>query len=962
MEIVRQVGRIGGALAIAVLGSACGDDGASKGTASPGGAAGATIASLGGNMAPGCSTGLSQCATGCVDLRSDPANCGACGNACPVGMGCVAGGCICPAGTSNCDGLCVETLTDERHCGACGQACAAGQSCVSGSCQCQLGLTLCGSVCADLAADSANCGSCGNVCPTGQVCSLGQCTTGACLAGMTQCAGACVDLNLSLLNCGACGNACPAGQSCAAGVCVCPSGEPVCDGQCTDTSTDARHCGACGLACGVGQSCVAGVCTCPAGQSLCSGDCVDVGVDASNCGSCGAVCAAGEGCVAGACTGGGSGGIPGAGGTGTGGSGTGGMATGGTSSTGGALPVTGGSGGEPAAGGAGAANTGGAAPTGGSGGATGGTGASGGSGGGTNDCGVPVTETFNDSVSQGETLDYGPFDLEGSTAFEAVMTGQDDADLYVRFGAPPSASAYDCRPYDADANETCSLTVPASGGLTYVSVTGYQTAEYQLILSYTRRCCSTATDCEDANDCTTDTCANGVCAHSLSTGSCDDGNACTENDTCAEGICEGTPVQCPVGEICEEGVCVTAPELTFYTTSVQDDLDSGDRDVMAQELLELSYAEMGSNTNVSATELNTLLGRTDITTLYHTGHGFEGGIATANGSLSCVQVTAVNVQNAIFATCLTLTETAWQDKMAATSQSILGYTDLSYDGTDNEVAEDFGAALAQGDTYIRAWYSANVVQSLLSDRWCGYVREGGTIVEYSARIGAVPAASLRMDLEDVRPNVRVARALLADQRTFSRELGATADHQYVVSGDDGHFLEYYGDPGEFLQKSPVSIDQAIALADAFLGASLPPDAVLDDAYPVEATVGGSAAGVVAYRVRYMRMVDGMPLRTNGREHHIEVLVDAGNVTATSMLWPTLDVIQSPWSTALLGVSEALRRAFDELSRLVKSPIILVDVAPCFGSTAQGEIVPAYAFTDTEGGRIVVDARTGALVL
>jgi hypothetical protein len=409
-------------------------------------------------------------------------------------------------------------------------------------------------------------------------------------------------------------------------------------------------------------------------------------------------------------------------------------------------------------------------------------------------------------------------------------------------------------------------------------------------------------------------------------------------------------------------VCVTAPDLTFYTTSVQDDLDAADRTLMAQELLALGYAEMGSNTNVSAAELNTLLGRTDITTLYHTGHGFNGGIATANSSLSYSEVTTVNVRNAIFATCLTLTETAWRDKMSATSQSILGYTNESYDFTDNEVAEDFGAALAEGDTYIRAWYSANVTQSLLSDRWCGYVREGGDIVEYSARTGTVPAASLQARFEDVRPNVRVTAALLADQRTFSTQLGAFADRQYVVSGDDEHFFEYYGDAREFLQKAPTPIDPAIALADAFLGAELPSDAVLDDAYPVEATVGGSAAGVVAHRVRYTRVVGGMPLRTNGRQHHIEVLVDAGGIIATSMLWPRLDVIQSPWSEALLGVSEALRQALDELSRLVKSPIVLVDVAPCLGNTAHGEIVPAYAFTDADGAQFVVDAHTGALVL
>ena len=43
--------------------------------------------------------------------------------------------------------------------------------------------------------------------------------------------------------------------------------------------------------------------------------------------------------------------------------------------------------------------------------------------------------------------------------------------------------------------------------------------------------------CDDANPCTTDACADGVCTHSNNTSSCaDDGNACTD-DMCAAGVC-----------------------------------------------------------------------------------------------------------------------------------------------------------------------------------------------------------------------------------------------------------------------------------------------------------------------------------------------------------------------------------------------------------------------------------------
>lgn len=47
------------------------------------------------------------------------------------------------------------------------------------------------------------------------------------------------------------------------------------------------------------------------------------------------------------------------------------------------------------------------------------------------------------------------------TAGAGISTG--DADLYVRFGAPPNTTTYDCRPYLQGNYETCSIATPAAG-------------------------------------------------------------------------------------------------------------------------------------------------------------------------------------------------------------------------------------------------------------------------------------------------------------------------------------------------------------------------------------------------------------------------------------------------------------------------------------------------------------------
>ena len=61
----------------------------------------------------------------------------------------------------------------------------------------------------------------------------------------------------------------------------------------------------------------------------------------------------------------------------------------------------------------------------------------------------------------------------GTTSLTVTQSlGTGDADLYVRAGAQPTTSTYNCRPYLSGNNETCSFTNPVAGTW-YVSVRGY---------------------------------------------------------------------------------------------------------------------------------------------------------------------------------------------------------------------------------------------------------------------------------------------------------------------------------------------------------------------------------------------------------------------------------------------------------------------------------------------------------
>ncbi len=248
----------------------------------------------------GCSSPSYLCPGGCVNLSSDPNNCGSCGITCGAGGACTDGTCICVGGLSICGLGCVNLQTSDSNCGRCGQSCFSGATCMAGVCTCPgSGLTACGyDGCVDLQTSASDCGSCGNSCGPGATCLAGVCTCGA---GRVDCSGYCVNTSTDAYNCGGCGVYC-GGVPCVAGVCTCEAGQSDCDGSCVDTSTDAYNCGGCGIACTSGAGCTGGVCTCPGATGrLCGGTCTDTSADAANCGSCGSACTGGMTCTGGHC-------------------------------------------------------------------------------------------------------------------------------------------------------------------------------------------------------------------------------------------------------------------------------------------------------------------------------------------------------------------------------------------------------------------------------------------------------------------------------------------------------------------------------------------------------------------------------------------------------------------------------------------------------------------------------------
>lgn len=202
------------------------------------------IAYEGDKCVPECGSAMVCCAGTCVDTNSDAYHCGKCWNQCRNHEVCDSGSCkspsaktCSPACDSNrrcCGETCIDVLTDPKNCGTCGVACPDGIACVDGKCDvkptCQ---------CSD-----------GKVCDENGDCVV-KCGSSLCRPDESCCGNTCTTLD-TVKHCGSCDNACQGNAPfCQYGACADKCSPQTCEAQSAQCGTvndgcgNALDCGSC---------------------------------------------------------------------------------------------------------------------------------------------------------------------------------------------------------------------------------------------------------------------------------------------------------------------------------------------------------------------------------------------------------------------------------------------------------------------------------------------------------------------------------------------------------------------------------------------------------------------------------------------------------------------------------------------------------------------------------------------
>lgn len=245
------------------------------------------IAYEGDKCVPECGSAMVCCAGTCVDTNSDAYHCGKCWNQCRNHEVCDSGSCkspsaktCSPACDSNrrcCGETCIDVLTDPKNCGTCGVACPDGIACVDGKCDvkptCQ---------CSD-----------GKVCDENGDCVV-KCGSSLCRPDESCCGNTCTTLD-TVKHCGSCDNACQGNAPfCQYGACADKCSPQTCEAQSAQCGTVNDGCGNaldCG-SCADGKVCTSNQCVDACTPRTCENEhknCgfIDDGCGGKlNCGSC----------------------------------------------------------------------------------------------------------------------------------------------------------------------------------------------------------------------------------------------------------------------------------------------------------------------------------------------------------------------------------------------------------------------------------------------------------------------------------------------------------------------------------------------------------------------------------------------------------------------------------------------------------------------------------------------------
>jgi hypothetical protein len=99
---------------------------------------------------------------------------------------------------------------------------------------------------------------------------------------------------------------------------------------------------------------------------------------------------------------------------------------------------------------------------------------------------VDTSETDAGTVTAGQWTDAHVLDVSEGGSLEVILTGDNDADLYVNFGSAATDSDWACRPYVSGSAEQCILTIPSGVSAAHVAVKGWATSSaFELSIQYT---------------------------------------------------------------------------------------------------------------------------------------------------------------------------------------------------------------------------------------------------------------------------------------------------------------------------------------------------------------------------------------------------------------------------------------------------------------------------------------------
>ena len=153
-----------------------------------------------------------------------------------------------------------------------------------------------------------------------------------------------------------------------------------------------------------------------------------------------------------------------------------------------------------------------------------------------------------------------PDTIDDDAVGPADPDSDDGGDVSDTVSAPECLSDNDCPPID-----TCHQGVCDLGTFTCVAIAIPDGTDCDdgTACSLNDTCLGgvcvggVAVSCDDDNVCTDDLCdpATG-CVYSFNFGACDDGNGCTTNDMCSAGVCDGTTPACDDGNPCTLDQCV----------------------------------------------------------------------------------------------------------------------------------------------------------------------------------------------------------------------------------------------------------------------------------------------------------------------------------------------------------------------------------------------------------------------